>query len=35
MMLYLRACYGETGACTLEKILKNKTIWCVLVYTIF
>ena len=34
-MLHLRACYGETRACTLEKILKNIAIWCVLVYTIF
>ena len=35
MMLQLRACYGETGACTHEKILKNKAILCVLVYTVF
>ena len=29
-MLQLRACYGETGACTHEKILKNKAIWWIL-----
>ena len=34
-MLQLRACYGETGACTHEKILKNKAIWCLLVDTVF